>query len=176
MGLSLHVLILRTLKQLVNMSEKLVFGDLVFEALEDFLDRSKVGLNLVLDILVHAQLLFGSFAAAHEALDPAHVDGSKFSLDNFLLIKFSREVGGHLIAGINDLFISILEPGTWHVVLLSILLHGADINFVLCVEDVHLSEDTGHVSDLGLLLLKHSLNLLLESVIKSQGIIISLSL
>ena len=34
------------MEKLVDLSEKLVFGDSIFEALQDFLDRSKVGLNL----------------------------------------------------------------------------------------------------------------------------------
>merc|ERR1712050_110560 len=57
-----------------------------------------------------------------------------------------------------------------HVVLLSILLHGTDIDFVLSIQAVHLSEDTGHVANLRLLLLKYMLDLLLEPVIKSKSI------
>merc|ERR1711892_902910 len=77
------------------------------------------------------------------------------------------------MANIKDLLISVLEPGTGHVKLLNILLHGANINFVLSIQAVHLSEDTGHVSNLGLLFLEDMLNLLLESVVKSKSIGIS---
>ena len=172
----LHVLILRALEELVNLGEELVLSDLILEALKDLINGSKVGLNLVLDVLVHAQLLLGILATSHEALDLSHVDGSKVSLDNLLLVKLLRKGGGNLMANIKDLLISVLEPGTGHVKLLNILLHGANINFVLSIQAVHLSEDTGHVSNLGLLFLEDMLDLLLESVIKSQGIIISLSL
>merc|ERR1712123_302433 len=147
----LHVLILRALEELVNLGEELVLSDLILEALKDLINGSKVGLNLVLDVLVHAQLL----------------------LDNLLLVKLLRKSGGNLMANIKDLLISVLEPGTGHVKLLNILLHGANINLVLSIQAVHLSEDTGHVSDLGLLFLEDMLDLLLESVIKSKSIGIS---
>merc|ERR1712123_267632 len=117
----LHVLILRALEESVNLGEELVLSDLILEALKDLTNGSKVGLNLVLDVLVHAQLLLG---------------------------KLLRKGGGNLKANIKDLLISVLEPGTGHVKLLNILLHGANINFVLSIQAVHLSEDTGHVSNL----------------------------
>merc|ERR1712123_339681 len=169
----LHALILRALEELVNLGEELVLSDLILEALKDLINGSKVGLNLVLDVLVHAQLLLGILAASHEALDLSHVDGSKVSFDNLLLVKLLREGGGNLMANIKDLLISVLEPGTGHVKLLNILLHGANINLVLSIQAVHLPEDTGHVSDLGLLFLEDTLDLLLESVIKSKSIGIS---
>merc|ERR1712179_882028 len=67
----LHVLILRALEELVNLGEELVLSDLIVEALKDLINWSEVGLNLVLDVLVH-ELLLGVLAAAHEALDLAH--------------------------------------------------------------------------------------------------------
>merc|ERR1719318_1401172 len=94
-------------------------------------------------------------------------------LMKLLLVKFSWKVGGNLIASIKDLLISVLEPDTGHTVLLSILLHSTDINLILSVHTVHLFENTGHVSNLSLLLLKHMLDLLLESVVKSKSISIS---
>merc|ERR1712123_368228 len=169
----LHVLILRALEELVNLGEELVLSDLILGALKDLINGSKVGLNLVLDVLVHAQLLLGILATSHEALDLSHVDSSKVSLDNLLLVKLLRKGGGNLMANIKDLLISVLEPGTGHVKLLNILLHGANINFVLSIQAVNLSEDTGHVSNLGLLFLEDMLNLLLESVVKSKSIGIS---
>merc|ERR1712123_527332 len=147
----LHVLILRALEELVNLGEELVLSDLILEALKDLINGSKVGLNLVLDVLVHAQLLLGILATSHEALDLSHVDGSKVSLDNLLLVELLRKGGGNLMANIKDLLMSVLEPGTGHVKLLNILLS---------IQAVHLSEDTGHVSNLGLLFLEDMLNLL----------------
>merc|ERR1711887_461161 len=98
------------------------------------------------------------------------------SPDNLLLVELLWKVGGNLVASIEDLFIPVLEPDTGHVVLLRILLHGTNIDFIFSIQAVHLSEDTGHVSDLGLLLLEHMLDLLLESVIKSKSISCSLPL
>merc|ERR1711892_889370 len=158
---------------MVYLAEELVFCHLILEALKDLFNGSKVGLNLVLDVLLHAKSLLGVLATSHVALDLSHVDGSKVFLDNLLLVKLLRKGGGNLMASINDLLIPVLEPFTGHVILLSILLHGTNINFVLSIQAVHLSKDTGHVSNLGLLLLKDMLNLLLESVIKSKRIGIS---
>merc|ERR1739838_664784 len=172
--ISLHVLIFTlTVEELVYLTEELVFCHLILEARKDLFNGSKVGLNLVLDVLLHAKSLLGILAASHVALDLSHVDGSEVSLDDLLLVKLLRKGGGNLMASINDLFISVLEPFTGHVILLSILLHGANINFVLSIQAVHLSEDTGHVSNLGLLFLEDMLNLLLESVVKSKSIGIS---
>merc|ERR1711936_1248149 len=70
---------------------------------------------------------------------------------NLLLVELLWKVGGNLVASIEDLFIPVLEPDTRHVVLLRILLHGTNIDFILSIQAVHLSEDTGHVADLGLL-------------------------
>merc|ERR1711892_901923 len=162
--ISLHVLIFTlTMEELVYLTEELVFCHLILEALKDLFYGSKVGLNLVLDVLLHAQSLLGILAASH-------VDGSKVSLDNLLLVKLLRKGVGNLVASINDLLIPVLEPFTGHVILLSILPHGANINFIHSIQAVHLSEDTGHVSNLGLLLLKDMLNLLLESVVKRKSI------
>merc|ERR1712002_619460 len=172
----LHVLILRALEELVHLGEELVLSDLIVEALKNLIDWPEVGLNLVLDVLVHAELLLGVLAAAHEALDLAHVDGSKLSRYDLLLVKLLWKVGCNLVAGIKDLFIPVLEPDTGHVVLLRILLHGTDVNFILGVQAVHLFEDTGHVSNLGLLLLEYVLDLLLEPVVKSKSIAFSSSL
>merc|ERR1712055_649708 len=172
----LHVLILRALEELVNLGEELVLSDLIVEALKDLINWSEVGLNLVLDVLAHAQLLLGVLAAAHEALDLAHVNSSKLSRHNLLLVELLWKVGGNLVASIEDLFIPVLEPDTRHVVLLRILLHGTNVDFILSVQAVHLSEDTGHVANLGLLLLEHVLDLLLESVIESKSITCSLPL
>merc|ERR1719431_108710 len=69
-----------------------------------------------------------------------------------------------------------LVAGYAGVVLLRILLHSTNINFILGIQAVHLFEDTGHVANLGLLLLEHVLDLLLESVIKSKSITCSLPL
>ena len=54
--------------------------------------------------------------------------------------------------------------------MLSILLHGADINVVVLVDDVHLPEDTGHVAHFLNVLLHHVLQLLLQAVIESEGV------
>merc|ERR1711868_168819 len=64
------------------------------------------------------------------------------------------------------------EPFTWHLVLiLSISLHGSNVNVVSAVNDIQLSQDTGHVADLVHVLLHLSLEFLLETVIESKRVI-----
>merc|ERR1712158_63596 len=77
---------------------------------------------------------------------------------------------GNLVAALENLLVAITKPGTGHLVLLSILLHSADINVVVLVDDVELPEDTGHVADLLHVLLHHVLQLLLQAVVEGEGV------
>ena len=70
----LHVLVLLgSLQKLVDHEEDLILGELVVEPLHQLFNRSEVGFNLLLCVLVHAELHLGGFAAVHEALDLAQV-------------------------------------------------------------------------------------------------------
>merc|ERR550525_906370 len=63
---------------------------------------------------------------------------------------FGGQVGGHLVASVEQVLVLGLEPLAGHGVLLGVPLHGLDINVVAGVEDVQLPHDAGHVADLGL--------------------------
>merc|ERR1712192_110312 len=84
-------------------------------------------------------------------IDLAELDGAEgLASDDGVLGDLSGQVGGHLVASVEQVLVLGLEPLAGHGVLLGVPLHGLDINVVAGVEDVQLSHDTGHVADLGL--------------------------
>merc|ERR1719361_1330895 len=102
------------------MWEELVLGELGL--LQDVLHGTKVGLNLVLDVLVHAQLGLGLLAALCEHLDLAELDGAEgITGDNGVVGDVSRQVGGHLVANVKQVLVLVLEPLAGHGVLLGVL-------------------------------------------------------
>merc|ERR1712212_793775 len=70
--------------------------------------------------------------------------------DNGVLGDFGGQVGGHLVASVEQVLVLGLEPLAGHGVLLGVPLHGLDINVVAGVKDVQLPHDAGHVANLGL--------------------------
>merc|ERR1739848_508710 len=144
-----HVLHLLAVQQLHNKREELVLGQLGL--LQDGLHGSEVGLNLLLDILVHAELGLVFGAALHVHLDLAELDGAEgLAGDDGVVGDVGGQVGGHLVAGVQDLLVLLSEPGTGQLVLLHVGLHGLDVDVVAGIKAVHLTENAGHVSDLGL--------------------------
>merc|ERR1712123_174227 len=88
----LHVLILRALEELVNLGEELVLSDLILEALKDLINGSKVGLNLVLDVLVHAQLCLAFLQHPMKLLICPMLTVPKSPLTISCLLSFSGRV------------------------------------------------------------------------------------
>ena len=112
----LHEFIFSTLEELIDHVEELFFIDLIVEALQQLLNRSKVGLNLLLGVLVHAQLHLGALAAAHEALDLADVlEGLVSGVNIVHVVQISGEVLRHLITTVQNGEVTILEPGAGHL-------------------------------------------------------------
>ena len=72
-GYELHEFILRSLEKLIDHPEDLLLGQLVIESLDELIHRPEVCLDLLLSVLVHAQLHLSGLAAVHEALDLAEV-------------------------------------------------------------------------------------------------------
>merc|ERR1712142_771830 len=141
----LHKFLLRSLEELVDHVEELLFVDLIVEVFKEILNGSKVGLDLLLGVLVR---------------NIEHV------------IEISGEVLSNLVAAVKDGEIFHLKPLTWHLVLiLGIRLHGSNVNVVSAVDDIQLSQDTGHVADLVHMLLHLSLKFFFKTVIESKRII-----
>merc|ERR1719458_1385605 len=130
-----HVVHLLAVQQLHNKREELVLSELGL--LKDVLHGTKVGLNLLLDVLVHAQLHLGLLAALWEHLDLAKLDGAEgLAGDDGVLGNLSGQVGGHLVASVKEVLVLVLEPLAGHGVLLDGPLHGLHINVVAGVQDV----------------------------------------
>ena len=113
----LHVLVLLgSLQELVDHEEDLILGELVVEPLHQLFNRSEVGFNLLLCVLVHAELHLGGFAAVHEALDLAQVaHGTVVVGGDVLLLQTGGQILRHLVAAVKDLLILVSEPLTGHL-------------------------------------------------------------
>merc|ERR1712142_926988 len=157
----LHKFLLRSLEELVDHVEELLFVDLIVEVFKEILNGSEVCLDLLLGVLVHA------------ALDLADISEGGVLVRNIEhVIEISGEVLSNLVAAVKDGEIFLLEPLTWHLVLiLGIRLHGSNVNVVSAVDDIQLSQDTGHVADLVHMLLHLSLKFFFKTVIESKRII-----
>jgi len=168
---SLHELVIISLQELIDHVENLLLCYLVVESVEKLVHRSEVGFNLLLGVLVHAQLHLCGLAAGHEAFDLGQVaHGTIVVVGEDLVLQAGGQILSHLVAALQNLLVAITKPGTGQLVLLSILLHGTHIDVVVLVDDVELPEDTGHVADLLNVLLHHVLQLLLQAVIESKGV------
>merc|ERR1740129_1336350 len=128
---------------------------------------SKVGLDLLLGVLVHAEPHLGGLAAAHEALDSSHVLHAGHVVH---VVKLGGLVLSDLMAAVKDGEVLLLEPLAGHLVVVSISLHGINVDLVAGVEDVHLPEDAGHVAQLAHMLRHQVLELLLEAVVEFEGV------
>ena len=113
----LHVLVLLgSLQKLVDHEEYLILGELVVEPLHQLFNRSEVGFNLLLCVLVHAELHLGGFAAVHEALDLAQVaHGTVVVGGDVLLLQTGGQILRHLVAAVKDLLILVSEPLAGHL-------------------------------------------------------------
>ena len=185
---SLHELVIISLQELIDHVEDLLLCYLVVESVEKLVHRSEVGFDLLLGVLVHAQLHLRGLAAGHEAFDLGQVaHGTIVVVGEDLVLQAGGQILSHLVAALQDLLVALTKPGTGqlhgkqiemiqrqvctiYLVLLSILLHGAHIDVVVLVDDVELPEDAGHVADLLNVLLHHVLQLLLQAVIESKGV------
>jgi len=58
----------------------------------------------------------------------------------------------------------------YYLIVVSVRLHGGDVDLVAGVEDVHLPEDAGHVAQLTHVLCHQVLELLLEAVVEFEGV------
>lgn len=112
----LHKVLFGSLEKLVDHVEELLFVDLIVEVLKEILNGSEVGLDLLLGVLVHAELHLGALATAHEALDLANVlEGGVLVRNIEHVIEISGEVLSNLIATVKDGEIFFFEPFTWHL-------------------------------------------------------------
>ena len=151
--------------------EEFIFSKLGL--LQDLVQGTEVGLNPSLDILVHAGLSLGVLGAPHKGLDLGDV--CKAGEDE-LVLDLGRESIGNLVTGFDIVKDPVLEPVVLEVQLLHRLLLGVEVQLVVLVQHTNLTENTGHVSDLGghlVLLLFHLLSQTvsdIESVGKSGGL------
>ena len=107
---------LRSLEELVDHEEQLLLVDLVVKALEELLHGTEVGLDLLLGVLVHAQLHLSALAAVHEALDLAQVaHGTVEVVGEDLVLQTSRQILSNLVAAVENLLVSLSKPGAWQL-------------------------------------------------------------
>ena len=92
--------------------EDLLLGYLVIEALEKLVHGSEVGFNLLLGVLVHAQLHLSGLAAVHEAFDLAQVaHGTTVVVGEDLVLQASGQILSNLVATVKNLGVSVTKPG-----------------------------------------------------------------
>ena len=85
---------------------------MVIEALEKLVHGSEVGFNLLLGVLVHAQLHLSGLAAVHEAFDLAQVaHGTIVVVGEDLVLEASGQILGNFVAAVQNLLVSLTEPG-----------------------------------------------------------------
>ena len=105
-------MIIISLQELIDHVEDLLLGYLVIEALEKLVHGSEVGLNLLLGVLVHAQLHLSGLAAVHEAFDLAQVaHGTIVVVGEDLVLEASGQILGNFVAAVQNLLVSLTEPG-----------------------------------------------------------------
>ena len=176
------------MQKLIDHVENLLLCYLVVESLEKLVHGPEVGFDLLLGVLVHAQLHLGGLAAVHEAFDLGQVaHGTIVGVGEDLVLQAGGKILSNLVAALKNLLVAITKPGAGHLngeliviiqrqkcslylVLLGIPLHGIHVDVVVLVDDVELPEHAGHVADVLDVLLHHVLQLLLQAVIESEGV------
>ena len=109
-------MIIISLQELIDHVEDLLLGYLVVESLEKLVHGSEVGLNLLLGVLVHAQLHLGGLAAVHEAFDLAQVaHGTTVVVGEDLVLQASGQILSNLVAAVKNLGVSVTKPGAWQL-------------------------------------------------------------
>ena len=115
-GYELHEFILRSLEKLIDHPEDLLLGQLVIESLDELIHRPEVCLDLLLSVLVHAQLHLSGLAAVHEALDLAEVaHWSVVVGGSVLLLQAGGQRLRHLVAAVKNLHILVFKPLARHL-------------------------------------------------------------
>ena len=115
-GYELHEFILRSLEKLIDHPEDLLLGQLVIESLDELIHRPEVCLDLLLSVLVHAQLHLGALAAVHEALDLGQVaHGTVVVVGEDLVMQAGGQILSNLVAALQNLLVAITKPGTGHL-------------------------------------------------------------
>merc|ERR1739848_544780 len=145
------------------MGEQLILSHL--SLFQDLVQRSKVGLNLVSDVTVHAGLDLVNLHALHVHMDLANIDMLAVVVLLSVLLRYRL---GKIYTDVNGLLNSVLQPLVLKLELLEVLLLCSCIRHILLVEDTNLPEDTGHVANMLLHLLLLVLPLLNKSVYNVQ--------
>ena len=109
-------MIIIALQELIDHVEDLLLCYLVVESIQKLVHGSEVGFDLLLGVLVHAQLHLGGLAAVHEALDLAKVPhGAIVVVGEDLVLQASRQILSNLVAAVENLLVSLSEPGAWQL-------------------------------------------------------------
>ena len=109
-------MIIIALQELIDHVENLFLSYLVVESLEKLVHRSEVGFNLLLGVLVHAQLHLSGLAAVHEAFDLAQVaHGTVVVVGEDLVLQAGRQILSNFVAAIKNLLVSLSKPGAWQL-------------------------------------------------------------
>ena len=127
--------------------------------LQDLLQGAEVGLELLLDVLVHAGPHLAVLDASHVGLDLGNVSVAG---EVVALHVVGGDALGVLDASVDVILNSLLQPLV-NLELVHVLLLGSSIKLVVVVKDTALLQNTGHVADL----LLHLLLLILDLVGKS---------
>ena len=105
-------MIIISLQELIDHVEDLLLCYLVVESIQKLVHGSEVGFDLLLSVLVHAQLHLGGLAAVHEALDLAKVPhGAIVVVGEDLVLEASGQILGNFVAAVQNLLVSLTEPG-----------------------------------------------------------------
>merc|ERR1719208_232401 len=128
---------------------------------QDLVQGSKVSLNLLLDVIVHASLDLVNLDTLHVHMYLSYVDMFTVVVLLSVLLRYRL---GKINTQLHNLFNSVLQPLVLKLELLEVLLLCSDVKLVLLVQDTSLSQDTGHVANLVLHLLLLVLQLLNQFV------------
>jgi len=162
--------IVMTLEHSKNKREQLLFCQ--FSSCKDIFKLTEIGLNLLLQVLVHTELTLGFGTALHEGFDLGNIDCDLLIFDLILnlvlLLNGARKGCGHFITSVQKLLISCLEPFTGGSVLCHVLPDCWDGDLVIVVKYIEFLENTGHVANLLICSLLLSLEFSLKSVPKIQ--------
>merc|ERR1712142_442199 len=132
---------------------------------QDLVQGSKVSLNLLLDVIVHASLDLVNLDTLHVHMYLSHIDMFTVVVLLSVLLRYRL---GKINTQLHHTLNSVLQPLVLKLELLEVLLLCSDVKLVLLVQDTSLSQDTGHVANLVLHLLLLVLQLLYQFVSNVQ--------
>ena len=104
------------MQKLIDHVENLLLCYLVVESLEKLVHGPEVGFDLLLGVLVHAQLHLGGLAAVHEAFDLGKVaHGTIVVVGEDLVLQAGGKILSNLVAALKNLLVAITKPGAGHL-------------------------------------------------------------